>query len=128
MATSACSLQIIRSLLSSALENGGNVDFEIRLHDEHSSHASTPTRWRQLSALANSRANSFFPMPASPVNKSDPGTRPLLSNCRKACFTSSFPMRVANMGPRLLVRAPPETASRSASLLHEFPGQSRVRQ
>src|SRR2546423_5765965 len=143
IATSACSLQIIRSLLSSALENGGKVECEMRLHDEHSSQASTPTRLRQLSALANSSAKSFLPMPASPVNKSEPGTRPPVSNCRKPCFTSSFPMRVENMigkskgqraksncalSPLRLAPCSPKTASQSASLLHESAELTRVRQ
>src|SRR6185295_3129958 len=106
MATSPCSLQIIRSLLSSALENGGKVDFAILRQEEHSSQASTPTRLRQFSALASSSANNFLPTPSSPVKSSEPGMRPLASKRRKVSFASSLPMRVANIRatapPRLL--------------------------
>src|SRR5260370_39350075 len=97
MATSPCSLQISRSLSSSSLPNGGNVDRDILRHDEHSSHASTPCRLRQLKAFANSRANSFFPIPWSPVNRSEPGTRPLSSSRRSDSLTSLLPMRRENI-------------------------------
>src|SRR6266852_2751939 len=97
MATSACSLQISLSLLSSSSLKGGKVDREMRLQDEHSSHASTPTRLRQFIAFASSSANSFLPIPSSPVNSSEPGTRPLTSRCRSDSFTSSLPMSVENI-------------------------------
>src|SRR5260370_1705528 len=69
----------------------------MRLQDEHSSHASTPTRLRQFIAFASSSANTFLPIPSSPVNSSEPGTRPLTSRCRSDSFTSSLPMSVENM-------------------------------
>src|SRR5262245_23754968 len=94
---SACSLQVKRSLLSSAPAKGGKVEFEIRLHEEHSSQPSIPARLRQLSALASSSANNFFPIPSSPVNRRDPGMRPPASKRRSASFTSSFPMSVENI-------------------------------
>src|SRR6266550_1886534 len=97
MATSACSLQIILSLSSSTSPKGGNVDREILVQDEHSSHASTPTRLRQFIAFASSSANSFLPTPSWPVNSSEPGTRLLTSRCRSDSFTSSLPMRRENM-------------------------------
>src|SRR5215475_11196111 len=97
MATSACSLQIILSLSSSAFPKGGKVEFEMRLQDEHSSHASKPWRFRQFSALAISRANNFLPIPSSPVKSREPGTRPPESNRRNDCFTSSLPMSVENI-------------------------------
>src|SRR5258708_21085977 len=97
MARSACSLQIILSLLSSSLGKGGKVDREIRLQDEHSSQASTPTRWRQFRALANSSAKSFLPMPSSPVKSIEPGTLPPESRRRRDSFTSSLPMSVENI-------------------------------
>src|SRR5437773_1279774 len=97
IATSPCSHQISRSLLSSALVNGGKVEFEILLQDEHSSHASTATRLRQFNALANSSAKSFLPMPASPVKSREPGMRPLASKCRSASLTSSLPIGRENI-------------------------------
>src|ERR1043166_6668615 len=97
MATSPCSLQIIRSRLSKASENGGKVEFAILLHDEHSSQASAPARLRQFKALASSSANSFLPTPSSPVKSSEPGMLPLASKRRKVSFASSLPIRVANI-------------------------------
>src|SRR6266404_674873 len=97
MATSACSLQIILSLLSSSLGKGGKVDLEIRLQDEHSPQPSTPMLWRQFRALANSRAKSFLPMPSSPVKSIEPGTLPPDSKRRSDSFTSSLPIRVENI-------------------------------
>src|SRR5216684_2729615 len=97
IATSACSLQIIRSLLSSSLVKGGKVEREILLHEEHSSQASTPTRLRQLKALASSSANNFFPMPCSPVKSSEPGTRPLLSKRRNVSPASWLPISSENI-------------------------------
>src|ERR1700730_3308069 len=92
IATSACSLHISRSLSSSSLPKGGKVDREILLQDEHSSQASSPLRFRQFRALANSSANSFLPIPCIPVKSSDPGTRPLASKRRRDSFTSSLPI------------------------------------
>src|ERR1043165_874402 len=97
MATSACSLQTILALSSSSSPNGGKLDREIRLHDEHSSQASTPWRLRQLSAFANSSANNFLPMPDSPVKRSEPGKRPLDKSRRSVSFASSLPMRFENI-------------------------------
>src|SRR3977135_2601907 len=97
MARSACSLQIILSLLSSSLVKGGNVDREIRLQDEHWSQASTPIRWRQFMALVNSSANSFFPMPSSPVKSIEPGTLPPERRRRRDSLTSSFPISLENI-------------------------------
>src|SRR5262245_6622808 len=97
IATSVFSLQIIRSLLSSASVKGGKVELASRRQDEHSSQPSTPTRLRQLSAFASSSANSFFPIPSSPVKRSDPGTRPPLSRRRSESFTSSLPIRDENI-------------------------------
>src|SRR5229473_7940421 len=97
MATSACSLQINLSLSSSTFPNGGNVDREIRVHEEHSSQASTPTRLRQFIALASSSAKSFLPIPASPVKSSEPGTRPETSKRRSDSLTWSLPMSVENI-------------------------------
>src|SRR3977135_3173438 len=96
-ARSACSLQIILSLSSSSLPNGGNVDREIRLQEEHSSQASTPWRWRQFSDLASSSAKSFLPMPSSPVKSIEPGTRLPESKRRSDSFTSSLPMSLENI-------------------------------
>src|SRR5260370_32065770 len=97
MATSACSLQIILSLLSSSLVKGGKVDREIRLHEEHSSQASTPMRWRQFRAFANSSAKSVLPMPSSPVKSREPGTLPLDNKRRRDSFISSLPISLENM-------------------------------
>src|SRR6266446_10598425 len=97
IATSACSLQISRCLLSSSLVKGGNVDREIRLHEEHSSQASTPMRWRQFRALANSSAKSFLPMPSSPVKSKEPGTLPPDNKRRRDSFISSLPISVENI-------------------------------
>src|SRR5262249_22578287 len=94
---SACSLQIILSLLSSASLNGGKLELAILLHDEHSSHASTPERLRQFSALASSSAKSFFPMPSSPVKSREPGRRPPASNFRRVSLTSSLPISFENI-------------------------------
>src|SRR5436190_2443457 len=97
MATSPCSLQIIRSLLSSAAGNGGNLEFEIRLQEEHSSHASSPARCRQFNAFASSRANNFLPTPSSPVNSSEPPMRPLDNKRRSVSLTFSLPIRFENI-------------------------------
>src|SRR4029079_2959972 len=97
MATSACSLQISLSLLSSALVKGGKEELSIRLHDEHSSQASTPERLRQLSAFASSRAKRFLPIPSSPVNRRKQGMRPPVIRRLSDSFTSSLPMRVENI-------------------------------
>src|SRR5712692_11618880 len=140
---SACSLQIILSLSSSSLPNGGKVEREIRLHEEHSSQASTPTRLRQFIALASSSAKSFLPIPASPVKSSDPGTRPETSKRRSDSLTWSLPMRRENINqyavvskqrtrnpntilPRL-ARDLSTTASRYSSLPCVFPGPNRGR-
>src|SRR5438128_7312656 len=149
LARSACSLQIIRSLSSSALPNGGKVDAEMRLHEEHSSQASTPTRSRQFMAFANSSAKSFLPIPSSPVKSREPGTRPLVSKRRRLSFTSSLPIRVENIREQrarskvqsaigwpctqafalsALSRALAEMALRSPSLTAGFPELSLGRQ
>src|ERR1700730_10408046 len=97
IATSVCSLQINLVSSSSSLPKEGNVEREILLHDEHWSHASTPLRLRQFRALANSSANSFLPIPCSPVKSSEPGTRPSASKRRRDSFTSSLPISVENI-------------------------------
>src|ERR1043166_8315114 len=96
---SACSLQIILSRSSVGLPNGENVDLEILLHEEQSSHASRPTRLRQLSTFASSSAKSFLPMPSSPVKSNDPGSRPSVNRRRSVFFTSSLPISLENILP-----------------------------
>jgi hypothetical protein len=47
-------------LSSSSSPNGGNVDREIRLHDEHSSHASTPWRFATVERLCQLKREPLF--------------------------------------------------------------------
>src|SRR6185369_16627044 len=69
----------------------------MRVHDEQTPHASWSFGVRQFSARATSSANSFLPMPSSPVNNSAPGSRSETSMRFSDTLTRAFPVSSSNI-------------------------------
>src|SRR6185369_4187855 len=89
----------------------------MRVHDEHTPHASWSFGVRQFSARATSSANSFLPIPSSPVNSSAPGRRPDTSMRFNAALTRAFPVSSSNI---LHCQVPATLQERNDYVFHAF--------
>ena len=68
----------------------GKAPLSIARQFAHSSQESSDF-FRQLSALASTRAVSIFPTPSGPVKRRELGIRPFCSPFRRMFFASAFP-------------------------------------